>query len=323
MITSAATFATAQNNAIFKGGNADGWVSKNSVQANTNIYKGGSVDGWASSNFSQSITNIYKGGNADGWASLNFSQSTTSIFKGGIADGWDSKNFVQSNTSIYRGGIGDGWDSKKFIQSNLGIYKGGIGDGWASSYLPQGPLPVTFLSFNAKKLNETSAVLNWKTSQEQNSSYFQVERSNDALHYFNIGRVAASGNSTTAIDYYFTDTKPAAGINYYRLKQVDIDGKFVYTPTRLVQFDEINSAEVKYYPNPTNSILNIIITEKMRKEEIVINISNASGAVVDQLKINANSNSIISVDLSRFAKAVYFVQVKSNTTNSTQRIILN
>ena len=210
LFSSVTTFATGQNNAIFKGGNADGWDSKNSVQASTNIYKGG---------------------NADGWGSLNFTQSTSGIFKGGIGDGWDSKNYIQANTIIFKGGNGDGWDSKNFIQSSLGIYKGGIGDGWASSYLPQGPLPVTFLSFNAKKLTETAAVLNWKTSQEQNSSYFQVERSNDALHYFNIGRVAASGNSTTAIDYYFTDTKPAAGINYYRLKQVDIDGKFEYSNT--------------------------------------------------------------------------------------------
>lgn len=301
LFSSVTTFATGQNNAIFKGGFADGWNSKNSIQASTNIYKG-------------SI--------ADGWASLNFSQSTTNIFKGGIADGWDSRNYIQSSTTIFKGGRGDGWDSKNYIQLSLGIYKGGIGDGWASTYRPVGTLPVTLLNFTAQKQGNNATLVQWKTSSEINSHYFDLERSNDAINFQFIGKVNAAGNSSREISYSFTDNQPMKGENYYRLKQVDINGHLVYSPARFVRFDEINGGLVKYYPNPTSGILNIEITPQMQQGAMVINISNAAGAVMDQIKRPSNSTTILMIDMKRFAKGTYFIQVKTNSTNSTQRIVL-
>ena len=315
-------FSMGQNNAIFKGGNADGWVSQNKIQANANISAGGIADGWAAQGFIQSSTGIFKGGNADGWASQNYLQSTTNIFKGGIGDGWDSKNYLQSNLNIFHGGQADGWDSKNTVQASFNIFFGGPGDGWASTYRPQGPLPVTLIYFNATKNSAVSSLLSWQTSQEINSAHFDVERSNDAVAFTKIGTVAAAGNSSLAISYSFIDNNPLSGMNYYRLKQIDLDGYFIYTPARLVRFDDLNPATVKYYPNPTNGMLSIELSPVNGKEDRVINITNARGQVVNQLKISSSAGTYMQVDLSRYAKGIYFIQLHTATLNSTERIVL-
>src|SRR5258708_40341589 len=86
-------------------------------------------------------------------------------------------------------------------------------------------LPVGLLSFDAEKKG-ASVLLTWKTAQEQKSDRFEIERSADGISYHLIGTLAASGNTSMVTSYSFTDHQPLDGINYYRLKQVDIDGLF-------------------------------------------------------------------------------------------------
>ncbi len=88
-------------------------------------------------------------------------------------------------------------------------------------------LPVKLNSFTVQKAN-SSAQLNWSTEQELNSSYFSVERSSDGRKWNSIFRVNAAGNSTQVNNYKAFDNTPLNGINYYRLKQFDGDGKFEY-----------------------------------------------------------------------------------------------
>jgi Secretion system C-terminal sorting domain len=313
----------AQNNPIFGGGTADGFDKTNFAQASNNIFNGGSGDGWDTASFAQTINNIFNGGDGDGWDKTSFAQALNNIFNGGNGDGWDKTSFAQAVNNIFNGGDGDGWDKTIFSQAENNIFFGGQGDGWANTYRPMGPLPITLEYFTARKNNATSSLLNWKTSQEINTAFFDIERSNDAIGFKKIGKVNAAGNSNVGIEYSFTDNNPLQGLNYYRLKQIDIDGKFVYTPARLVLFDKLNAATVKYYPNPTNGILTIELATINSNEIRVVNICNATGAVVNQLKIAANAGSKMQIDLSKYAKGIYFVQVKTATVNSTERIILN
>ena len=88
-------------------------------------------------------------------------------------------------------------------------------------------------------------------------------------------------------------------------------------------FDELNTATVKYYPNPTNGILNIEISSINVNEATVINITNASGIVVNQYRFASISGNKIQIDLSRYAKGTYFIQIRTPTLNSTQRVVLN
>ena len=315
-------FSTAQNSFIFKGGLADGWVSKNYVLNNTNVFKGGNSDGWASQNFLQNASNIFKGGTSDGWSSQNLIQANTAIYKGGTSDGWSSQNVIQANTAIHKGGTSDGWSSINTIQASTAIHKGGMGDGWASTYRPQGVLPITLLTFTASRVG-TTALAKWTTGTEINSDYFDVERSNDALNFVFIGKVSAVRNSSANVSYSFTDNQPLSGVNYYRLKEVDLNGHFVYSPARLVKFDSDAGAGIKYYPNPTQGMLTVELTKEMQQEEIVINISSVSGAVVDQKKLPGNNNPVLYINMAKYPVGTYFIQFKTKSSNNVIRIINN
>ncbi|MCW3107877.1 MAG: Peptidase and in kexin sedolisin [Segetibacter sp.] len=313
--------AHAQNNPIFKGGTGDGYTSQRYVQNTSNIFIGGNGDGWSAGRYVQPTSNIFTGGNGDGWSVKNYVQVTSNIFTGGTGDGWSTANHISYTSNIFTGGNGDGWTSLNYAQSSVNVYTGGAGDGWASSYLPQQPLPVMFLYFTAQKQGDNAAIVQWKTGPETNTAYFDIERSTDAVNFEKVGKVTAAG-SPIGMNYSFTDNHPAKGTNYYRLKQVDKDNIFSYTPSRMLRFDDEGAGKVRYYPNPTNGILNIEITKQMQSEAIVVNISNANGAVLNQMKISLAPSSIISVSMKRYPKGIYFVQVKTQSTNSVQRIVL-
>jgi hypothetical protein len=91
-------------------------------------------------------------------------------------------------------------------------------------------LPVDLLSFDGKEVGKTIQ-LNWATASESNSSHFEVLKSFDGKTFNKIGEVKAATNSSAKLNYAFTDENPISGTNYYQLKQVDNDGKFVtYAP---------------------------------------------------------------------------------------------
>ncbi len=310
-------------NDIFKGGRGDGInFSSNNVASNT-IFIGGIGDGWNKTVNIAPSNNIFIGGNGDGWNKSVNNAPSNNIFIGGNSDGWNRSGNAAPSNNIFIGGNGDGLANALRLAPSNNIFFGGRGDGWSSVYRPQGPLPVTLLYFTARKQTSTSSLLEWQTSQEINIANFDVERSNDAVRFIKIGNVAAAGNSSLPINYNFTDYNPAKGMNYYRLKQIDVDGRFVYSPARLVMFDELDAATVKYYPNPTNGILFIELSSVNLNEATIINITNANGVVINQYKSSSISGNKIQVDLSRYAKGIYFIQVRTPTLNSTQRVVLH
>ena len=108
------------------------------------------------------------------------------------------------------------------------------------------PLPVEFLSFNALVSKEKTK-LDWSTATEYNADYFEVQRSTDGMSFHPIGIVKATGFSNTLRQYFFTDQNPSVGVNYYRLRQVDRDGQFEFSPIRAVQVFKVRMG---VYPNP-------------------------------------------------------------------------
>jgi|AntRauTorckE5430_2_1112549.scaffolds.fasta_scaffold06948_1 beta-glucanase (GH16 family) len=101
-------------------------------------------------------------------------------------------------------------------------------------------LPVALSHFSAKAEGRKTN-LQWKTATETNSDYFQIEKLVDGSRFTSIGQVKSAGNSTSTQSYEMWDNAPATGINYYRLKQVDIDGTSSYSNTLTVSFDSDNS----------------------------------------------------------------------------------
>jgi hypothetical protein len=118
------------------------------------------------------------------------------------------------------------------------------------------PLPVTLAYFDVQK-TEDAALLEWRTDGEINSAHFDVQRSNDIRDWRSLGTVRAAFESSTTHNYTFTDSIPEPGLNYYRLKIVDVDGSFTFSRVRSMNFAEFSWAEV--YPNPVDDQLRIAI----------------------------------------------------------------
>ncbi len=138
-------------------------------------------------------------------------------------------------------------------------------------------LPVTWANFTAQKNKETVTLL-WQTLQESNTDYFVVEHSVNNRFFNAIGRVTAAGNSTQLLRYFFDHVKPVAGINYYRLKQVDKDGRFKYSETRIVKFD--NGSQITVNPNPVKDMMNISFPDHWVNRDVTLKLFNSSGQLV-------------------------------------------
>lgn len=110
-------------------------------------------------------------------------------------------------------------------------------------------LPITGLTFNAKKVGG-SAALTWSTLSEKNTSHFEVERSNDGKTFERIGKRDAAGESNTLKSYQYMDANPLNGYNYYRVKAVDKDGQFSESAVLPLKFD-LQGTAFTIYPNPT------------------------------------------------------------------------
>ncbi len=100
-------------------------------------------------------------------------------------------------------------------------------------------LPVSWLDFNGLVRNK-SIELTWKTSQEINSKHFEVLKSTDGVQFDVVGKVSAAGNSNRMESYQFVDHTPKQGANYYKLRQVDIDGNFSYSKSIVIQFGTLS-----------------------------------------------------------------------------------
>ena len=116
-----------------------------------------------------------------------------------------------------------------------------------------GVFPVEWLDFTATPQQQT-VLLDWSTAQEQNSHFFAIERSTDEQYWREIGQQSAAGNSQDIRQYAFTDQKPEVGLNYYRLRQVDLDGTHSFSEVRSVRFQELG---IRVYPNPVENTLHL------------------------------------------------------------------
>ena len=106
-------------------------------------------------------------------------------------------------------------------------------------------LPVEFAYFKGSSVNE-QAFLEWGTATEIENDGFEIARSSDGKNFEKIGYINGEGNSNSEINYVFTDRNPSAGINYYRLKQVDYNGEYAYSDIVIVEIKEERTVDINY-----------------------------------------------------------------------------
>ena len=177
------------------------------------------------------------------------------------------------------------------------------------------PLPLKLNSFTASR-EGNHVELYWQTATEQNTSWFDIERSSDGNHFLKIGQVKASGNSTSLKNYSFIDPAPEKGYNYYRLKQSDIDSRFTYSPVQRVLYNE-SKLNLVLSPNPACDLINIIYPGK--KEIITISIYDAQGKLVKK-QIQKNEMPI-TVEVKQLEPGMYFIQLSEGETVTKGKFI--
>jgi hypothetical protein len=164
-----------------------------------------------------------------------------------------------------------------------------------------GTTPITFVSFTGRAVNNTS-LLQWQSANEVNTSYFAIQRSNDGIHFTGIGKVKAAGNSVSFNNYSFTDNIPSNSINYYRLKETDIDGAFSYSIIISVNFMYGNALMV--YPNPAPDLITIHLPSSTTAS--VLSFYDTQGKLALQQTVKSNT-ALQQVNVSKLAAGVYYI----------------
>jgi hypothetical protein len=163
------------------------------------------------------------------------------------------------------------------------------------------PVPVKWLLFAANQKGSNQVVLNWSTAQEINNAGYEIEQSEDGKNFTKIGNIEGNRTSEKVNNYSFIDNHPNR-INYYRIKQIDFDGKVSYTEVRRVLMDSRSLMSLQIYPVPAKDLLTINHTQPVKE----IKIYNSNGNL--ELTQTAMSNEM-SVDIADFSQGVYLLEV--------------
>ena len=166
-------------------------------------------------------------------------------------------------------------------------------------------LPVSWLYVKAM-LNNNNSVISWGTASEQNTDRFDVEHSVDGSSFVKIGTQSAAGNSSTPLYYSFTHIALPQGMNYYRIKQVDLDGNFKYSPVvSLLNRNGLRHTII--VPNPVGDMLHII--EPAQTKLLTAEVYSSVGALLMRADINSNGQ-VHSLAVSKLPAGVYRLRLK-------------
>ena len=182
-------------------------------------------------------------------------------------------------------------------------------------------LPASLSELNAEQ-ESGDAELTWSTASEYNSSSFQIERSNDGMHFAKIGSVNAHGISHSKTNYSFEDNSPLNGTAYYRLKMIDIDNAFQYSNVVVLHTIEKNFISGKIAPNPFVSQFEISISLN-NADQVHIRIMDHSGRIVHMEEQHASKGNthIVVNSLSGLSAGIYFVEISTTTERLVQKIV--
>lgn len=168
-------------------------------------------------------------------------------------------------------------------------------------------LPVVLTEFNVAANNNT-ALITWTTASEYNCNFFEIQRSSDLTNWISISQITGQGFSNQAHVYNFTDLNPMVE-NYYRLKQVDFDGRFNYTPFKRVTFKILQSENIEniitLYPNPATAEINIQSVVEFEKLDINnITVYSLTGNIIYSSEARGKYHRI---QLESFMPGVYII----------------
>jgi hypothetical protein len=167
-------------------------------------------------------------------------------------------------------------------------------------------LPVELIKFDGYNYKNGNKLL-WTTASEINNDYFIIQKSDDAERFTDVGIVNGHGNSNQINDYEFIDDSPSYETTYYRLKQIDFDGKSGLS--KIIAINSQETLDIKIYPNPSQDNFSFDISESTNNT-YTINYTNLIGSVIqEQVNITEGANTYQVNDFKTLTGGIYFVQI--------------
>ncbi len=220
--------------------------------------------------------------------------------QGGIITGTSSSGSVASENSI-------GFSSQEF----------GLGNA------PESLLPVDLLHFDATSTNKV-VELKWSTASELDNDRFEIQKSNDGISFKTIGTVLGNGTTNELHHYDFVDSDPEPGINYYRLKQLDYDGAFDFSPLVYVIHELDNQKPIIFnlYPNPTFNNKLTLSFESEVNEQIQIQLVDLMGKIYFEQQVTGTNGEIeISPKAQTIAPGMYYLLLNHIKGYTVQKVL--
>ncbi len=191
-------------------------------------------------------------------------------------------------------------------------------DGIQSS--PTLPLPVDLIDFEVLALENHDAQLTWATTSEFQNSHFDIQRSFDGYRFTTIGQVAGNGTSHALIQYTYVDETIPAHENkaFYRLHQVDFDGKSENSDVRLVQFNSSRMETITAYPNPTHDETTLLLSNEVNQGTYTITDLVGKQWAADIIKAGSRS---VKMDFSHLPAGAYMATLQTDGIQKHVRIV--
>lgn len=219
---------------------------------------------------------------------------------GGGHTGGDGQNSVSAKSYVDASGTD--------IDPVSGVAGGGANFGTVS-IVCLGALPVELVNFKAIIQNDDEVLLLWSTASEKDNLGYDIERSADNRNWSSLGFMPGSGTSTDRHEYSFRDEKPLAGVNYYRLKQTDIDGTFQFTP--IVVADIRGSSQFDIFPNPSNGGAMNLRAVSTREGAALLEVYSWNGLKVYNETFRLHEGTVVSpLDMTIFPKGTYTARLE-------------
>ena len=176
------------------------------------------------------------------------------------------------------------------------------------------PLPVELTLFSAECDNNNNVQLYWTTASEINNDYFEIQRSTQGIAWEVIARVQGAGFSNTSLNYDYLDRENPNANTYYRLRQVDYDGRSKFSDIISIRCENnMEKPTISIYPNPFNSILNIEFKNwDMKSAEIEL-VDITSRTIKTWKLENTLQNFVYEVNLNNLNPAMYMLKIKTSS----------
>lgn len=169
------------------------------------------------------------------------------------------------------------------------------------------PLPLTLVNFNAQWQTGGTVGLTWEVQEGMNINHFDIQRSVDGVNWQTIGTLDATGSSSMASDYSYTDGTPLPTMDYYRLQLVDDAGDDTYSAVKVVS--QSPGDGISIFPNPASDHINVSFGANGVSGTVSVRLMNATGQVLLQEKVTHPAGETITLPVAGYPAGSYFVQV--------------